>query len=94
MFLLFSSPFLILLFIVWTGGAVEDPIIKGIYERLTENDSEPAVDTFITFGHVTLLVRQEWIDLKQTLLTERRDKRHKTIFLTGTTGRGKSSFVH
>jgi hypothetical protein len=52
------------------------------------------VNTFITFGPLNLLVRQEWIDLKNTILTERSDKHHKTIFLRGTSGRGKSSFVY
>lgn len=72
----------------------EDPVIKGIYERLAENTTEPDVNTFIQFGPLTLLVRQEWIKLKNTLLTERADKLHKTVFLRGTSGRGKSSFVY
>ncbi len=73
---------------------VDDPIILGIYERLAESTSEPSANTFITFGSLTLLVRQEWIDLKNEILTEREDKHHKTIFLRGTAGRGKSSFVY
>ena len=73
---------------------VDNPIILGIYERLAENTSEPSVDTLITFGSLTLLIRQEWIDLKNEILSERQDKHHKTIFLSGTAGRGKSSFVY
>lgn len=79
-------------FVVVEG--VDDPIILGIYEQLAENTTEPTVDTFITFGSVTLLIRQEWIDLKNEILAEREDKHHKTIFLKGTAGRGKSSFVY
>eukprot|EP00428_Durinskia_dybowskii_P069835 CAMPEP_0170415496 /NCGR_PEP_ID=MMETSP0117_2-20130122/32641_1 /TAXON_ID=400756 /ORGANISM="Durinskia baltica, Strain CSIRO CS-38" /LENGTH=556 /DNA_ID=CAMNT_0010673473 /DNA_START=61 /DNA_END=1731 /DNA_ORIENTATION=- len=82
-----------------TGQAVPvekegDPIIEGIYERLSENRSEPEVNTFVMFGDLKLLVRQEWIDLKNDVLAERPDKHHKTIFLRGTSGRGKSSFVY
>lgn len=78
-----------------TGVSVqqaEDPIIKGIYDRLAENEFEPLVNTFITFGHLTLLVRQEWINLKNALIDT--DNNHKTIFLRGVSGRGKSSFVY
>lgn len=86
-----------LLLLVLTVVAVEqedDPVIKGIYERLAESESEPVVNSSITFGPLTLLVRQEWMDLKNLILTERPDKHHKTIFLRGTSGRGKSSFVY
>jgi DNA replication protein DnaC len=49
------------------------------------------VDSFITFNEKVppLLIKQEWFDLKNIILTERLDKQHKTIFLTGTAGRGK-----
>jgi len=73
----------------------EDPaVIKGVYERLEENESEPPVDTFITFDHITLLVRQEWIAMKDAILAGRADNLHRTIFLRGTSGRGKTSFVY
>jgi DNA replication protein DnaC len=67
-------------------------MIEGIYARLAENiEKEPDVDSFITFNEKLppLLIRQEWFDLKNIILTERLDKQHKTIFLTGTAGRGK-----
>jgi len=81
--------------VLWTAIPVQekDPIISGINERLAENESEPVVGTFVTFGPLTLLVRQEWIDMKISFLTERADKLHKTIFLRVTSGRGKTSFV-
>jgi len=74
----------------------EDPVfIKGIYERLGENKPEPPVDTFITFGHhINLLVRQEWIEMKDALLAGTEENLHRTIFLRGTSGRGKTSFVY
>jgi hypothetical protein len=52
----------------------DDPVIQGIYERLAENESLPAADTYITFGPISLLIRQEWIALKDHVLTQRPDK--------------------
>jgi len=51
--------------VLWTAIPVQekDPIISGINERLAENESEPVVGTFVTFGPLTLLVRQCWISL-------------------------------
>jgi hypothetical protein len=69
----------------------KDEIITSIYERLAEDEYEPLVNTSITFGSLCLLVRQEWIDLKNEILTDK--SKHQTIFLRGTSGRGKSSFV-
>jgi hypothetical protein len=71
-------------------------MIEGIYARLAENiEKEPDVDSFITFNEKLppLLIRREWFELKNIILTERLDKQHKTIFLRGTAGRGKTSFV-
>lgn len=86
--------FLLHLILYSLAGAekVDDPIILGIYERLAESTSDPTANTYITFGSLTLLIRQKWIDLKNEILTKRGD--HKTIFLRGTAGRGKSSFVY
>jgi hypothetical protein len=51
------------------------------------------VNTFITFGPLNLLVRQEWIKLKNIILSGS-EVAHKLLFLRGIAGRGKSSFVY
>lgn len=55
------------------------------------HDSEPPVGTFITFGPLTLLIREEWFNLKNNILAL---SPRATIFLRRTSGRGKSSFVY